>query len=103
MSDSTMGPVGGTLEDFLTETGQRDEVYDHAAKEVFAWELAQRMRQDKLSKAGLARAMGTSRTQVDRILDPANMGVTLDTMAKAARVLGKRVRIVIEDVDDHRS
>ncbi|HYC05745.1 MAG TPA: helix-turn-helix transcriptional regulator [Azospirillaceae bacterium] len=89
--------LGGTLEDLLAEEGIRDEVYDEAVKRVIAWQFEQAMQADGVAKAALAKAMGTSRTQVDRILDPENVAVSLETLDRAARALGKRLRITLED------
>jgi DNA-binding Xre family transcriptional regulator len=89
--------LGGTLEDLLAEEGIRDEVYDEAVKRVIAWQFEQAMQANGVAKAALAKTMGTSRTQVDRILDPENVAVSLETLDRAARALGKRLRITLED------
>ncbi len=87
---------GSSFESFLQEEGILDEVDEAAIKRVIAWQVAQEMAARKLNKSELARKMETSRTQVDRLLDPANTSVTLHTLYKAAAVLGGRLRIRIE-------
>ena len=87
---------GSSFESFLQEEGILDEVDEAAIKRVIAWQVAQEMAARKLNKSDLARKMETSRTQVDRLLDPANTSVTLHTLYKAAAVLGGRLRIGIE-------
>ncbi|TMJ18768.1 MAG: Fis family transcriptional regulator [Alphaproteobacteria bacterium] len=84
---------GSTLDSFLDEEGVLAEVQAKAIKEVIAWQLAEAMRQRGLSKSGLARLMHTSRTQVDRVLDPENGNVTIETLQRAAMVVGRRVEL----------
>jgi antitoxin HicB len=84
---------GSTLDSFLEEEGVLAEVQAKAIKEVIAWQLGEAMRQRGLSKSGLARLMHTSRTQVDRVLDPENGNVTIETLQKAAAVVGRRVEL----------
>ena len=91
-------PAGETLEAFLEEQGIRDEVYDHAIKAVVAWQLAREMKRQKLSKTALAQRLGTSRTEIYRVLDPQNDAVSLGTLKKAAAALGKRLRLDLIDV-----
>ena len=94
---SAKSPAGETLEAFLEEQGIRDEVYDHAIKAVVAWRLAEEMKRQKLSKAALAQRLGTSRTEIYRVLDPQNDAVSLGTLKKAAAALGKRLRLDLVD------
>jgi antitoxin HicB len=84
---------GSTLDTFLEEEGVLAEFQAKAIKEVIAWQLAEAMREKKLSKSRLARLMKTSRTQVDRMLDPANGNVTIETLQRAAAVVGRRVEL----------
>jgi len=84
---------GSTLDSFLEVEGVLAEVQAKAIKEVIAWQLGEAMRQQGLSKSGLARLMHTSRTQVDRVLDPENGNVTIETLQKAAAVVGRRVEL----------
>lgn len=84
---------GSTLDSFLEAEGVLGEMQPKAIKEVIAWQLGEAMRQRGLSKSGLARLMHTSRTQVDRVLDPENGNVTIETLQKAAAVVGRRVEL----------
>ena len=90
--------VGSDFDDFLREEGLLDEVEAVAAKRVLAFQISEAMREQELSKSAMARRMGTSRSSLDRLLDPDVPSVTLLTLEKAARVLGKRVRIEMVDV-----
>lgn len=93
------GPEGETFESFLDELGIKDEVYLTAQKQVISWQLQEAMRANNLSKSALAARLRTSRTQVDRVLDPENVAVSLETLHRAAAAVGKRIRVVIEDAD----
>ena len=84
---------GSNFDDFLREEGLLEEVEALAAKRLIAHELGEIMAKEKLSKAALAKRMGTSRSQVDRLLDPDNESVTLATLAKAAAAVGQRLRV----------
>ena len=84
---------GSDFDEFLREEGILEEVEALAAKRLIAHELGQIMAKERLSKAALARRMGTSRSQVDRLLDPDNESVTLATLAKAAAAVGQRLRV----------
>src|ERR1035437_2073253 len=64
---------------------------------VLAWQLSQEMQQQKKTKQAMARDLQTSRSQLDRLLDPRDVSVSVDTMARAARVVGKRLVIRIKD------
>ncbi len=90
--------VGGTLEDFLDELGEREEVYGEAIKRVLTWQIEQARKQQSISKSDMAAKMGTSRTQVNRVLDPHNVAVSLDTLERAARSVGKKLRVELVDV-----
>lgn len=90
--------VGGSFDDFLKEEGIYEEVQATAQKRVLSWMLSQFIQQNKISKASLARKMNTSRTQVDRILDPDNTSITLQTIHRAAALMGKRATVVLEDI-----
>lgn len=90
--------VGGSLEDFLDELGERDEVYGEAIKRVLAWEIEEARKTQSITKSEMASKMGTSRTQVERVLDPRNVAVSLDTLERAARSVGKKLVISLVDV-----
>ncbi len=87
------GRIGSSFESFLREQGTYQETTAIAVKRVLAWELEQAMASASLSKRQMAKAMNTSRSQLDRILDPDNDRIQLDTIIKAARVLGRELRI----------
>lgn len=84
--------MGSSIDDFLKEEGIFEEAQAQAVKEVVAWQLAEAMRERKISKNKLALLLKTSRTQVDRILDPKN-DITLGSLQRAAAVVGRRVMI----------
>ena len=83
---------GSTLDDFLRDEGTFEETQTLAIKEVVVWQLAAAMQQRSLSKARLAALLGTSRSQVDRLLDPTR-DVTLSTLQRAAALVGRKVQI----------
>lgn len=85
--------IGSSLDDFLKEDGIYDEVSSLVIKEKIAHQLKKRMAAKRLSVNSMARAMGTSRTQINRLLDPKNGNVTLATLQKAAKVVGRSVRL----------
>jgi len=97
MTNKDPGPVGATLDSYLEENGIRDEVYSAAIKDVIAWQFEQARLANGMSKVRLASAMKTSRTQVERVLDPQNVAVSLDTLVRAAAALGKRLKVELED------
>jgi antitoxin HicB len=94
---------GSTFDSFLEEEGIREEVEAVAIKRVLAWQLEQAMREQQKTKQAMAKQLHTSRSQLDRLLDPQNISVTLDTITRAARALGKRVIIRVADVKAKRA
>jgi predicted XRE-type DNA-binding protein len=82
-----------TLDDFLKDHGKREEFEAIAIKEVLAWQLAQAMKAGNLSRKRLAERMGTSRSQVSRLLDPNDGNVTLTTLQRAANIVGRSLRL----------
>src|SRR5271170_945856 len=87
------GPAGDTLGSFLEEHGLRDDAYDHAIKAIIAWQLGAAMKRQKLSKTAPAAKLGTSRTEIYRVLDPENDAVSLATLKRAAAALGLRLKL----------
>lgn len=85
--------IGNSFDAFLDQDGIRDEVEALAQKRVLAWQLEKAMDAAGIAKAELARRMGTSRTQVDRVFDPSNNKVQLDTLQRAAHALGRTLRL----------
>ncbi len=89
--------VGSSLDDLLEEEGTLEEINLIAAKRVIAWQISKAMEEKKLNKAAMAKEMNTSRSSLDRLLDPNNSSVSLDTIERAARVVGKRIRFELVD------
>ena len=92
--------IGSSLDDLLEEDGILFEANAIALKRVLAWQILQEMGKRGLSKSQMAVSMSTSRSSLDRLLDPDNVSVTLRTMERAASVLGKRVRIELVDIQE---
>ena len=84
---------GDTLDSFLEEQGDLADFPARAIKEVIAWQVAEAMKERKLSKSRLATMMHTSRAQIDRVLDPNDGNVTIETLQRAAAVVGRRVQL----------
>ena len=87
------GRIGSSFDDFLKDEGVYNEVETVAVKRVIAWQLEEAMKTRRMSKLQMARRMKTSRSQLDRLLDPTHSGVTLETLARAAQVLGRHIRV----------
>ena len=85
--------LGGSFNDFLEEEGILEECTETAIKRVLAWQIQQEMKKNNLSKSAMARKMKTSRSSLDRILDPINESVTLHTLKKAAHAVGRTVKL----------
>jgi antitoxin HicB len=94
---------GSTFDSFLEQEGIREEVEAVAIKRVLAWQLEQAMQEQQKTKQAMAKQLHTSRSQLDRLLDPKNVSVTLDTITRAARALGKRVIIRVTDAKAKRA
>jgi antitoxin HicB len=95
--DEAFDHSGSTFDSFLEEQGIRGEVEAVAVKRVLAWQLERAMQKQHKTKQAMARELHTSRSQLDRLLDPTNVSVSLDTITRAAKALGKRVTIRISD------
>ena len=85
--------IGSDFDDFLREEGVYDQAEAVAVKRVLAFELERNMQKAKLTKTDMAKRMGTTRAQLDRLLNPENPATTLQTLVKAAGAVGKRVKI----------
>ena len=85
--------LGSSLEDFLAEEGRLDEATATAVKRVLAWQIAEQMKAERITKAEMARRMRTSRSHLDRLLDPEKTTVQLNTLLEAARALGRQLRV----------
>jgi DNA-binding Xre family transcriptional regulator len=88
--------LGSSLEDFLRKEGILHKAQALAAKRVIAWQIAEEMKKQGLSKTEMARRMGTSRAALDRLLDPDHPSVTLLTLERAALAVGKTLRVGLE-------
>lgn len=89
--------IGSSLDDLLQEEGTLAETEAIALKRVIAWQVKQAMEEKNLTKKALAEEMKTSRSSLDRLLDPNYPSVTLDTIERAAAAIGKRVRFELVD------
>ena len=87
------GGVGSSFEDYLREQGTLEATTAAAVKRVIAWQLREAMATERLSKNQMAKRMNTSRSQLDRILDPNNDRIQLATLMGAAEAPGRRLRI----------
>ena len=90
------GKAGQLFEDFLKERGTLEDTTERAVKRVLAFQLAAEMESQKISKVEMARRMETSRSQLDRLLDPDNETVTLATLARAAKAVGRTLRLELQ-------
>lgn len=84
---------GSTLEDFLKADNRLEEATAIAAKRVIAWQLQQEMEKRKLTKAAMAKIMNTSRFQLDRVLSPNDGNVTIETLQRAAKAVGRTLKL----------
>lgn len=85
--------IGSSLDDFLKQEGILAESRAIALKEAVAWQIQKAMKKDKISKMEMARRMHTSRAALDRLLAPGSASVTLQTLTKAARAIGRDLHI----------
>ncbi len=85
--------IGSSFESWLDETGLREEVNTAAIKAVIALQLAEEMKRKHITKQRMAELMKTSRAQLDRILDPDNGSATIESLQRAARIVGKELRL----------
>ncbi len=85
--------IGSNFDEFLREEQFYDEAQAVAVKRVLAFELERGMQKAQLTKTAMAKRMGTTRAQLDRLLNPDNPATTLQTLVKAAGAVGKRVKI----------
>lgn len=92
--------IGSSFDEFLREQGLYDQVTSLAWKRVLAWQITEAMRQAGISKTEMAKRMKTSRTQLERLLDPDNANILIETIQKAATVVGKRVVLDLEDAPE---
>lgn len=92
-NDIETGKAGERFEDFLRDQGTYQETTERAIKRVIAFQLAEAMKDQRISKVAMAKRLNTSRSQLDRLLNPDNGNVTLATLARAAEVFGRSIRL----------
>jgi predicted XRE-type DNA-binding protein len=85
--------IGSSFDDYLKEEGIYEDASAHAIKRVIAWQIEQAMKSQGITKVEMAKRMKTSRAQLDRLLDPNNDKVQLDTVQRAAVAIGKRLHV----------
>ena len=85
--------IGSAFDDFLKNEGTYEATQAVAIKRVLAWQIEKAMREQRLTKAEMARRMQTSRSQLDRFLDQDSDSVTLETLTRAARAIGRQVKL----------
>jgi antitoxin HicB len=84
---------GSTFESWLEAEGIREKVTTAAIKAVIALQIAEAMKATGITKVAMAEQMNTSRAQLDRLLDPDNGSVTLETLQRAAKIDGRELRL----------
>lgn len=94
--DIEKGTVGPSFDDFLKEEGRYEEATGTAVKRVLAYQLAAVMKEQRISKVEMAKRLETSRSQLDRLLDPDNDIVTLATLARAAKAVGRELKLELQ-------
>ena len=87
--------IGSNFDDFLAEEGLLAEAETVAVKRVIAYQVDQMMKEQNLTKTEMSRRMNTSRAALERLLDPANQSITLQTLERAAKALGRRLQITL--------
>ena len=92
--NATASHLGSNLDDFLKEEGIFEQTQNRAIKEVIAWQLTQAMQEQAMSKTRMAALLQTSRSQLDRLLDP-DSDVTLSTLERAAALLGRKLSVTL--------
>ena len=94
MSETAKGRVSAeTFDEFLASQGMLEECEEAAIKRVLAWQIAEAMKAQGITKTAMASRMKTDRRQLDRLLDPKNPSVTLSTLRRAAAAVGRTLRI----------
>ena len=92
-TDIEAGKAGPLFEDFLKEQGTYESTTEQAVKRVLAFQLTTAMKEQRISKVEMAKRLDTSRSQLDRLLDPNNNGVTLSVLARAAQAVGRTIKL----------
>lgn len=84
--------IGSSLDDLLAEDGSLEVVSAIAIKRVIAWQIEQAMKAEGISKTKMAKVMHTSRSQLDRVLDPESPSLTIETLSNAVSALGYKLQ-----------
>jgi len=87
--------IGSSFDDFLAEEGILAETGTIAVKRVIAYQVERMMAEQNLTKTEMSRRMNTSRAALERLLDPANESITLQTLERASKALGRRLQIIL--------
>jgi predicted XRE-type DNA-binding protein len=98
-SSKSIDHSGSTFDSFLEEEHLLEDTEAIAIKRVIAWQLQKAMKAKRVTKRAMAQRLKTSRSQVDRLLDPAYVGTSLETVSRAACAVGKRVRVQLVEVN----
>jgi DNA-binding Xre family transcriptional regulator len=85
--------IGSSFDDFLKEEGIYEQVTAAAIKRVITDQMEEAMAEKRVSRTEMAKRMNTSRPSLQRLLDPKNDSVTLNTLFKAATAIGRHVRV----------
>jgi hypothetical protein len=88
--------IGSSFDDFLAEEGLLQDATAVAVKRYIAYQLQQKMVEEHLSKSEMAKRMATSRSALDRLLDPENTSVTLQTLQSAAHAVGGKLKVELD-------
>ena len=92
-NDIEKGSPGQYFDDFLKEQGTYEDTTEQAVKRVLAFQLSEEMKKQGISKVKMARRLCTSRSQLERLLDPDNNGVTVGVLDRAAKAVGRKLRL----------
>lgn len=92
MKAKKKGRIGSSFDSFLREEGRYEETQAVAIKRVLAWQIEEAMKKGDVTKSEMARRMNTSRSQLDRLLDPDNHAISLETLARAAHAVGRTLK-----------
>ena len=95
-AETEPGRAGPLFEDFLKEQGTYEATTEQAVKRVLAFQLAAAMKEQSISKVEMAKRLDTSRSQLDRLLDPDNDGVTLAVLSRAAQAVGMTIKLELQ-------
>lgn len=93
MKTKKKGKIGSSFDSFLKEEGRYERTQAIAIKRVLAWQIEAAMKTGSVSKTEMARRMETSRSQLDRLLDPENDAISLETLARAAHAVGRTLKL----------